>query len=232
MDARDRIWVAVEGAGIAILDPQRRRFTRLRKDDGLGSDEVWSLAVQGEAVWVGTYDAGITRIDGDGRMRRQAQPEGLPSDTVLALAVDAAGTAWAGTDAGLARWTGARWVVEALPGADAAPIVYALVPQADGLWAGTSLGVWQQRAGRWVQPAWSAMFQRPNALTAIATDAAGDHWIGSQRGLWRQHGETVPVPVKPGGPDIPRLVMTLVAQPDGALWAPLAGLGLGYLRSD
>ena len=232
VDARDRIWVAVEGAGIAILDPQRQRFARLRKTDGLGSDEVWSLAVQGEAVWVGTYDAGITRIDGDGRMQRQAQPEGLPSDTVLALAVDAAGTAWAGTDAGLARWTGARWVVESLPGADAAPIVYALVPQADGLWTGTSLGVWQRRAGRWVQPAWSAMFQRPNALTAIATDAAGDHWIGSQRGLWRQHGRAVPVPVKPGGPDIPRPVMALIAQPDGALWAPLAGLGLGYLRSD
>lgn len=232
VDARDRVWVAVEGVGISILDPQRRRFTPLRKADGLASDEVWSLAVQGDAVWVGTYDAGITRIDGAGRMQHQAQAEGLPSDTVLALAVDADGTVWAGTDAGLARFAGGRWQVETLPGAEGAPIVYALVPQADGFWVGTSLGVWRRHAGRWTQPPWSAMFQRPNALTAIATDAAGDHWIGSQRGLWRQSAGQAPEPLKTGGPDIPRAIMSLLLQPDGALWAPVTGLGLGYLRSD
>ena len=234
IDADDRVWVAVEGAGVAVLDAARRQFRQLRKERGvaLGSDDVWALAAQGRAMWLGSYGGGLTRVDADGRSQRYTTADGLPSDTIVSLGVDRAGVLWVGTDAGLARQQGQRFAAVPLPGAEAPPVVYAVSPQPDGLWIGTGAGIWIHTAQGWRQPSWTAMFQRPNALMAIATDRAGDRWLGSQRGLWWQHGQAPPEPVRGPGPDIPRAVLTVLATPDGAVWAPLVGAGLGYQRSD
>ena len=130
VDAADRVWVAVEGEGVSVLDADRRRFTRLRRatHPALGSDDVWAMARQGDAVWLGTYDGGLTRVDADGAMRRfTADHDGLPADTVLSLATDTRGTLWIGTTAGLARLRGDGGIDPvALPGADGAPMVYTL----------------------------------------------------------------------------------------------------------
>lgn len=235
-DAADRMWVAVEGEGVSVLDAARQHFVHYRKatHPALASDDVWAMAQQGDAVWLGTYDGGLTRIDAAGAMRHfSAARDGLPADTILALATDAEGVLWVGTTAGLARRRGdGAFERVALPGAEGGPMVYALIVQPDGLWAGTSAGIWRHAGGGWGQPGWSPMFQRPNAMVALATDARGDRWIGSQRGLWHQQGDAPPAPVPLGGPDIPRAINALSIERGGALWVPLAGLGLGYLRSD
>ena len=233
VDAGNRLWVAVEGEGVSVLDARRQGFAhyRNRTHPALGGDDVWAMARQGDAVWLGLFEGGLTRVDATGRMRHFSQADGLPSDTVLALAVDTHGVLWVGTTGGLAQLRGGRVVPVALPGADTAPLVYSLTAQPDGLWVGSSLGVWRSDGGRWMQPDWSPMFHRPNAMTAIASDRDGGHWIASQRGLWRQHGGQPPAPVRTGGPDFPRALLALLRQPDGALWVPVAGLGLGYLHS-
>ena len=38
--------------------------------------------------------------------------------------------------------------------------------------------------------------------------------------------------MRTGGIEIPRVINALLAEPDGALWVPVAGRGLGYLRAD
>ncbi len=235
VDARDRVWAAVEGGGVSVLDAPRQGFVHYRQAQHpqLGSDDVWSMARQGDAVWLGTYDGGLTRVAADGRMRRYtAERDGLPSDIVMSLAVDAQGTLWVGTTKGLSRQRGDGFETVALPGAEGAPIVFSLSVQADGLWVGSSLGVWRRQGGQWRQPDWSPMFHRPNAMTAIATDDRGDHWIASQRGLWRQRGSQPPQPVRTGGPDIPRTIGALLGEGGAALWVSVPGRGLGYLRSD
>ena len=235
VDAEDRVWVATEGGGISVLDAQRQAFAHYRKDTHpqLGSDDIWAFAHQGKAIWFGAYDGGLHRMDADGRIRRYTMAkDGLPSDTVLALAMDANDALWIGTDAGLARMQGGRIDSVRLPDAGAAPLVYSLTMQHDGLWVGTSVGVWRRDArGAWSQPEWSPMFQRPNAMNAIVRDRDGSAWIASQRGVWRQQGDDPPVPVRLGGPDIPRVIAALQLDPDGALWTPVAGLGLGHLRA-
>ena len=234
-DARDRAWIASEGGGISVLDARRARFThyRMATHPQLGSDDVWALARQGDVVWVGTYEGGLTRVDANGEMQRYTQEnDGLPSDTVLSLAVDDADVLWVGTDKGLARQHRNAFQTIALPGMDGVPMVYSLSQQRDGLWVGTSLGIWRHAQGRWSQPEWSSMFHRPNAMIAMATDRHGDHWIGTQRGLWNQQYDAAPVPVRTGGLEIPRVINALLMEPDGALWVPVAGRGLGYLRAD
>lgn len=236
VDAADRVWVAVEGEGVSVLDAGRQHFVHYRKatHPALASDDVWAMARQGGTVWLGTYEGGLTRIEASGAMRHfSAAADGLPSDIILSLAVDAQGVLWVGTSAGLARRQGeGAFERVVLPGAEDAPMVYALVVQPDGLWVGSSEGVWRSAGGAWTQPAWAPMFHRPNAMVALATDAQGDRWIGSQRGLWHQRGDAPPEPVPLGGPDVPRAINALAIERSGALWVPMAGLGLGYLRSD
>ena len=233
-DARNRAWIATEGGGISVLDARRTRFTHYRMDTHpqLGSDDVWALARQGDAIWAGTYDGGLTRIDAGGAMQRYTRAaDGLPSDTVLSLAVDAEGVLWVGTDKGLARQRSGGFETVSLPDAEGVPMVYSLSPQLDGLWVGTSSGVWRHAQRRWSQPEWSSMFHRPNAMMSIATDRHGDHWIGTQRELWHQKARGAPEPVRTSGLNTPGIIYSLLVETDGALWVPSAGHGLGYLHA-
>jgi signal transduction histidine kinase/CheY-like chemotaxis protein/sugar lactone lactonase YvrE len=112
-------------------------------------------------------------------------------------------------------------------------LVFSLTADGEALWAGTSTGPWRRGGdGRWVAPSWAPMFELPNAMMALARDRDGQFWIGSQRGLWRTRADGIPVPVHENGPGINKAVASLLLQPDGALWAPIPGIGLGYLRAD
>ncbi|MDI1251869.1 hybrid sensor histidine kinase/response regulator [Thermomonas sp.] len=239
IDADDRIWVAVEGAGISVLDAQRHAFVHYNRSTHpqIGSDDTWSFAHQGKTVWFGTYDGGLYRLQPDGDISEFRHvpdaADGLPSDTIVALALDAEGTLWIGTDKGLAVLQDGKIHAVRLPGADGPPLVYSLSVTSDGLWVGTSKGVWRHdAAGVWLKPVWSSMFERPNAVKSIARDHDGSYWIGSQRGLWRQQYGEPPVPQRGVGLDSLRAGDALLLQPDGALWIPLPGLGLGYLESE
>ena len=234
VDRHDRIWFAIESGGIAMLDAPNRDLHLYRKADHprIGSDDTWTITSRGDDLWFGTYDAGVHRMQADGRITRWTAKDGLPSDTILSLAFDAAGTLWVATDNGLGRIVDGQASSVPLPGAEPKPLVYTLTPEAAALWVATSAGVWRHEAdGRWTQPSWSSMFERPNAMKQIAREGDG-YWITSQHGLWRQQGDGIPVPVELGGPGIPHSIESLVRQPDGALWVPVYGAGIGYLRSD
>lgn len=234
IDQRDRVWFAIEGDGIGMLDAPNRDLHLYRKAEHpqIGSDDTWAITSRGDELWFGTYDAGVHRMRADGRIDRWTAKDGLPSDTIIALAFDAAGTLWVATDQGLGRIVGGHASAVPLPGNESQPMVYTLTPEDGALWVATSAGAWRHEAnGRWTRPSWSSMFERPNAMKAIAREGSG-YWITSQRGLWRLQGNGPPVPVELGGPGIPHSIESLVRQPDGALWVPVYGAGIGYLRSD
>ena len=245
IDARDRVWVASEGGGLAMLDAARDGFRHFARDADprIGSDDVWSLASLGDTLWFGTYAGGLHRLDatpgGPWTIERFTHAPGdarsLPADDVLALAFDEAGRLWAGTTAGVAWHDGDGFVHVPLPLGGASPMVYSLTAEGSRMWVGTAAGAFhvelvdgEAHVGA---PAWSGRFRHPNAMVALARDHDG-WWVGSQRRLWRiggDDGEPVPLPL---GPDIGRPVRALLLQGDGALWTPVAGVGLGYLRSD
>lgn len=239
VDTRDRVWIATENGGLSVLDAARRHFRHFRKADHaqMGSDDVWAIATHGDEVWFGNYDGGLHRMAADGRITRYAHDpadaDSLPSDTIMSLVFDDGGRLWIGTTQGLAYFDGQRVRRAALPGDEPAPRLYSVSFEGGALWVGAPGGVFRRGAdGRWSQPDWSPMFERPNALLKIAHDADGALWIGSQRGLWRVLPGQAPVPVPLGGPGIVMPITAMLRQADGALWVPVAGAGLGYLRSD
>ncbi len=246
IDADDRIWVAIEGGGLSVLDADRRGFRhyRMSTHPQLGSDDIWSLAGRDGELWMGTYGGGLHRLDTQGNITRWSMASdsmapgsmvsaGLPSDTILTLAFAADGVLWMGTDAGLARFDGNTIQAMPLPGEVPAPMVFSVTRDGDALWVGTAAGVFRRDPdGRWHKPVWSPMFERPNSMMGFSRERDGTFWIASQRGLWRVPPDTVPSPVALGGPGIAKLMPTLLLQDNGALWVPVAGVGLGYLRPD
>ena len=243
VDGQDRVWVAIEGRGLCVLDAARTGFHHYRKatHPPIGSDDTWAIASVGGAVWFGTFGGGLHRLDavGDGGrgritafMPNDGDRRSLPSDTVLSLSVDARNRLWVGTTQGLARWTGRDFERVPLPGAAPAPTVYSVTPDGDALWVGTHSGLYRYEAnGRWTVPTWSSMFAWPNAAFGIVADRGG-HWLASHRNLWRVTPGAVPHPVPIGEHGPVRPMYQMLRQANGAMWFPVSGAGLGYLRPD
>ncbi|MFC0682717.1 ATP-binding protein [Lysobacter korlensis] len=239
VDASDRLWIAVEGRGMSMLDADRRRLRHYSKAThaALGSDDVWAFASQGDVLWFGTYAGGLHRLDAQGVITRYASRTGddrsLPADTVLALRFDAQGRLWVATTGGLARWTGRDFERVPLPGAQPDAQVLSISRDGDRLWIGSATGLYVLGPDdRWQVPEWSAMFAAPNVVADVVAEPGGRLWLAGARELWRVVPGSIPEPVELGTHGPPRPIQQLAAQRDGALWVPVGGQGLGHLRAD
>ncbi|WP_082124154.1 hybrid sensor histidine kinase/response regulator [Lysobacter capsici] len=239
VDDRDRIWVSAEGRGLSMMDARRAGFVHYRRAEQprIGSDDTFAVASRNGEVWFGTYGGGLHRLDRNGRIHRympkDGDPHSLPSPTVLSLSFDDHGDLWIGTFKGLARWTGNDFERIAVPGPDPTPWVMSVTPVGDQLWVGAKTGLYRrERDGRWTDPDYSVMFGNLNAVLTLAPDRDGNFWLGTQRSIWRAAPGAVPLPVALGPSRPARPVQQIVGQDDGSFWFPLAGVGVGYLRSD
>lgn len=239
VDSDDRLWVAVEFGGAAVLDKDRTGFVRLnnKTHPELGDSDVFAFASHGQTLWLGTSNAGVFQLTLRGNEPRQwklhALPE-LPAKTVLAMAADASGGLWIGTSRGLAYWDGKQMQHIHLPHEGAAGRVYSLLLENGRLWVGSAAGVFRREPhGQWIRLPFSPMFERPNAVVSMARSSDGTMWLGSQRRLWRVAGdEAIPLPVVADESATPRLVQGLKIHADGGLWVGVSGVGLGFLRAD
>ncbi|HST45043.1 MAG TPA: two-component regulator propeller domain-containing protein, partial [Luteimonas sp.] len=204
VDAQDRVWVGTQGAGLAMLDVQRRRFVyhdRARHPQ-MGSDDVWSIASTPDGdVWFGTADGGLHRLSPAGRLQRympvEGDPRSLPSPSVVQLVADPRGSLWVGTKGGVARWTGRdfeRLPRESLP----SPLVDGLVLDRGGdLWIGMQGAGAVRRVDGRIQPMpWSDPVQGQPALHMLVQDARGARWLDTRNGLaWSRGGRVHDVPL-------------------------------------
>ncbi|AXI83113.1 response regulator [Xylella taiwanensis] len=235
IDGQDRIWVLSENAGLAVLDPQRRRFTLVPVGSVAKTDALQTLTGRGDAIWLGGLHASVMRIGVGGTLTRYALADVAPSLTdtpVVALTFDANGRLWVGTPDGLLYLEGGRLHL-APPPLDKASI-YSIVAVGTRLWVGTTDGVYVQDAdGRWRAPNWGPMFAFGNLLWSVADAGDGEFWLGSERGLWRTRQERPPVQIPLGDMNHGAAVVSaLWRDTSGGLWVPIYGRGLGYLRQD
>ena len=110
--------------------------------DGLGSDDVLSLAVDGQGrVWCGTVGGGVSVREGT-RWRTYTPKDGLGSDTVWSLAVDGQGRLWCGTwGGGVSVRDGTRWRTYTTKDGLGSDTVRSLAVDGQGrVWCGTDGG--------------------------------------------------------------------------------------------
>ena len=236
VDPLDRVWVGINGKGVARLDADRERFTSFDALNNECQGQVWTLAYAEEALWVGSSTHGVCRFGEDGSLRffRQA-PGGLPSDTIYSSLVDAQGRLWLGTEGGLARWNGTAF--EAVAARELGAVsVLRLSRDAEGaIWIGTQNdGLYRIDAqDRVSRPRWADSAQLRSAM--VLADRQGGYWAGTSDGLLR--GDASQLRRLEGDRGSGFLtshsgVLDLLQDHEGGMWVALLTQGLAYLPPD
>ena len=240
IDAQDRVWMGANGAGLIMLDAQRKAFHRFEALEELCTEQTWALAAVEGDIWVGSSGTGICRLHADGHVTQYrhipGDPSSLPDDTIYSLLRGQDGALWIGTAGGLARRApGSEQFTRIQAPMLAGKIIIRMSPDRDGgFWAGTESGLYRVLDSGVVFPApW------PQALDARAAvllhDRDGGYWMGSANGLYRGDGKQLTL--LEGGRGSGFLtshsgVLDLLQDHEGGVWTALLTQGLAYLRPD
>ncbi|HKN47878.1 MAG TPA: two-component regulator propeller domain-containing protein, partial [Candidatus Polarisedimenticolia bacterium] len=195
-DAAGNVWVATTN-GLAMWDRVTDRVVREPKLDG-HHIRVVRYDAKRNAVWVGTRDSGVRRLDlrtgaWASFVHDPADPGSLGDDRISALYLDGKDRLWVGTEGGLDRLDGSRFTHFASGAASSTSLsdgkVRAILQDDTGaLWVGTSNGLnrLDPTTGRFEHFRHDASV--PSSLghdhvRAILQDADGRLWVGTNEGL-------------------------------------------------
>ena len=200
--------------------------------DGLPSNKVLCVLVDGDSVWAGT-DAGLARLR-DGRWEAFTTADGLAHDVVIALAAGApAGDLWIGTMGGLSRFSAGR--IDSFTQLDSGlinDVIYAVGTYRDQVWVATASGVsaYHTADKRWelfnhentvMHEPWCYGFASSPDRVYIAVWAGGVVEHDPVRRTWKAYrdpdGEMEIDLVRDDG--LVHDVISSVAWEDGVLWA-------------
>jgi signal transduction histidine kinase/ligand-binding sensor domain-containing protein len=227
-DREGNIWAGTAGGGLDRLSTRSVQLEGLRAGSSLvGIQSVCEDA--GGVLW-GASQNGllVRRVDGQWSAVFSNAP--LP-EAVLCVAADRGGGVWIGArNRGLYRLREGHLATWDAGAGIAGRMIEALLPAANGdLWiaqqAPTALQCLHDGHVRDIElPGVIGRF------TALAEDATGRIWAGSEKGdLMRVEGERL-VNEDALTPAMSRSILCLHASPDGALWIGYEGAGLGRLK--
>lgn len=189
VDPGNRIWVAIEGHGLLLMDAAHSGFSPLPLGKDASTADVWAIASNGDgSVWFGTFGNGLFRLLPDGRLRHYLPTPGmpgLPDENVLSLAFDATGTLWIATTSGIVKWRKESFM--AFDNARlSSPVVINLMPDRElGMWLGTRGGLnLVDNSGNVQTPAWASALTN-NRIMAVLQDDDGSRIFVARNGLNR-----------------------------------------------
>ena len=232
------MWLCCACAFAAV--PERPRFRIVGSAQGLPSTDIKALAHDAAGyLWIATAD-GLARHDGIGmRIWRHdpANPQGLPGNNVQALMVDAADRVWVAVEgAGIsvldAQRQGFIHYRKATHPAIGSDDTWAFARRGTTVWFGTYEGGLHRmdangRIQRYHHEPDAADGLPSDTILALAVDASGVLWVGTDAGLARLQGGAIQRVRMPGAA-APLLVYSIGLQADG-LWV---GTAAGVWRRD
>lgn len=246
-DTEGKLWIATE-KGLSLFDPESQNFRHFGQQDGLESDNIWSLLGDNRGnIWAGTLGGGLHVRGQTGKftalIRQLPEQQQLNGD-IFSIYQDLAGRIWAGTGDGLLFLDNADAKFRhysAKPGSKqhlSHPSVWAFCEDRRGdIWVGTLNGG-LNRLDR--QTGTITVFQHApdipgslsdNSVWAICEDQKGTLWIGTRKGLNRlDSGSDKFVRYAANSRDSNSLshrwVVDIVEDRDGYLWIATWGGGL------
>jgi ligand-binding sensor domain-containing protein len=93
-ETTDLFWVAFATKGLASVDVDGSTWTYYSAADGLPSEVIYSIAIIGDVVWVGTQGGVAQKLNG--KFQGYGRSGGLPGDRVRAVYSDTPDNLWAG----------------------------------------------------------------------------------------------------------------------------------------
>ena len=194
VDARNRVWIGTENAGLVMLSADRSRFHYYdhRGYPQMQGNTVWCVeSTPDGSIWFGTSTGGLYRITPSGKMERYLPIPGddhsLPAASVNFLKVGADGTLWVAAKNSVARWTGDGFERLVLPG-DATRFINGLTVEPDGsLWIADSNGspLLRHPDGSWDPQPWGEV-KNESVLSVLLRDSTGGFWLDTLSGLGHQ----------------------------------------------
>ncbi|MGB7759689.1 MAG: two-component regulator propeller domain-containing protein [Bryobacteraceae bacterium] len=141
-DARGRIWIGTDGAG--LFQYSGGVFRNYRTEDGLASNHVRAvLGDRGGALWISTFGKGLSRYS-DGRFTNFATRDGLANDRVGAIYEDEEGALWFATRRGLSRLKDGAFFTWTSGSGLFTDLVYAIVDDGYGnFWFSSAQGIFR-----------------------------------------------------------------------------------------
>ena len=154
---------------------------------------IWGLAIDGDALWIGT-PAGAQRLE-NGILTSWTRDDGLPHNGVFAILPRTDGSVWLGTNGGIALWRDGvieqRWTRQ--EGLLVDQVRMLREDSAGRLWIGTPNGL-ARRDGDHFDHWTTEDGLSGNMIWSIRESPGGDLWIATRgNGLTRMHGETFAV---------------------------------------
>ena len=106
VDRRGAVWIGTVMSG--LFRYYDGKFSRIRKQDGLASDRILTLAESDDgSIWVGTED-GVSQLS-DVRFPVLSSPEGLAHEACLSVATAQDGSVWMATPGGATHYRDGRF---------------------------------------------------------------------------------------------------------------------------
>lgn len=155
-------------------------------EDGLPDPVVWSYALDGPRLLVGT-NAGVAVIE-NGRARTYIPAQALPYPVAYSLLRDTGGRLWVGTYAGLARFQPDGQPDRVLPEFAGIQINGLEQDPAGIVWAATTRGLFRID-GDQVQAYGASRGLPEKGIRFVLHGAGSAFWVGSEEGLFQQQGE-------------------------------------------
>jgi len=212
VDRSGNAWVGTNGGGFSLLVREGSGYKIYEHDpaDSGSRSSGKTTAVLEDSkgrLWIGTYNGGLDRLDpGTSAFRHYRydprDSRSLPNDIVVKLYEDSRGEVWAMTNGGVARYIEGsdafeRWVHDpANPESIADNIVYDIIeePGTGNFWIATytkGLDYWDRSRGVFIH--YPSIQDDPaspsaNLVYALAYDAEGRLWVGTNGGLSRYEG--------------------------------------------
>ncbi|AXC16399.1 putative two-component system sensor kinase (plasmid) [Acidisarcina polymorpha] len=157
-------------------------------NDGMSKDEVYSIDGNGDDIWVGRRNGGLTRLHiGPGSIESKTWTtvDGLSQNSVYTVRVSFDGTVWAGTlTGGLNRFSKGLFAhvdeKDGLPANDVSAIELGRQGQ---VWIGTSRGVCQMEDLRCL-PLFPGTQPAGKDVLSLFEDPSRGLWIGTSHGLF------------------------------------------------
>ena len=223
------------GAGTLKLPYVYTNWKQFTVEDGLPSDHVFAVRVNGNDVWVGTED-GLALIDkaAGAVVKTWREKDGLPWRAVDAIEVDKeTGDVWLGLfGGGLARLSGGRfdhW--NQLNSGLVNDVVYGVAIENDNVWAATTAGAsrYSRKTGEWtifneknapMEEIWNYGVSVADGKVYLAVWGSGVLEYHVETGRWKEYldpdGEMEIDLYRDDG--INHVITTGVAYVDGVMW--------------
>ena len=225
VDGDGVLWI---GTGGGLNRVRRGNISVIGQSEGLGYGAVQGLAeISPGVIWAGKPTDGLYKWQNRSFSRLNPELSRLhPEINSLLRARD--GSCWVACAQALLQFRNPATDTNSIeqPALADGSVISLIEDRYGDIWAGTREGqLWIRRKGTW---AVQSDFTQPHAITALAQDADGAIWIGTEgAGLYRfQNG--VREHFSKGKPKelLSDLIRTLYCDAEGALWIGTAGGGL------